>query len=453
MGATPRNPPGRRAQAIPLPNGLARDASRWRRLVGLAGFGASAFPAAAAGPQGFEPLGIPLEFELFGLTLVGVAVLHRHALAVALAGLVSILGCKLLTPGSAGSNRLASLGDHLAGEWVVLANLLGLLLGFALIAQHFQKSGAPALLPRYLPCDWKGAFALLVIVFVLSSFLDNIAAALVGGAVAHSVFRAKVHVGYLAGIVAASNAGGAGSVIGDTTTTMMWIHGVSPATVMPAYIASVVALIIFGIPASLQQDRYSPISKDGIGTVDLDWPRIGIVAAVLVVTVGTNTIVNARYPARADSFPFIGAAVWVVLGVFAPVRQPDWTVLPSAFKGAVFLLALVLCASLMPVEKLPTPSWQSAFGLGAVSAVFDNIPLTALTLKQGGYDWGVLAYAVGFGGSMLWFGSSSGVALSNMFPEVRSIRRWMRDGWHVALAYFAGFVILLWLVGWHPDPQ
>ena len=43
--------------------------------------------------------------------------------------------------------------------------------------------------------------------------------------------------------------------------------------------------------------------------------------------------------------------------------------------------------------------------------MFDNIPLTALALKQGGYDWGFLAYAVGFGGSMIWFGSSAGVAL------------------------------------------
>ena len=51
-----------------------------------------------------------------------------------------------------------------------------------------------------------------------------------------------------------------------------------------------------------------------------------------------------------------------------------------------------------------------------MSAVFDNIPLTALALKQGGYDWGFLAYAVGFGGSMIWFGSSAGVALSNMYP-------------------------------------
>ena len=65
--------------------------------------------------------------------------------------------------------------------------------------------------------------------WLLSSFLDNIAAALVGGAMAHQLFRGRVHIGYLAAIVAAANAGGAWSVIGDTTTTMMWIHGVPPS--------------------------------------------------------------------------------------------------------------------------------------------------------------------------------------------------------------------------------
>ena len=98
--------------------------------------------------------------------------------------------------------------------------------------------------------------------FVLSSFLDNIAAALIGGAMAHTVFRAKVHIGYLAAIVAASNAGGAGSVIGDTTTTMMWIAGISPLEVAEAAIGAAVALVIFGIPASLQQQRYAPIQRD-----------------------------------------------------------------------------------------------------------------------------------------------------------------------------------------------
>ena len=76
---------------------------------------------------------------------------------------------------------------------------------------------------------------------------------------------------------------------------------------------------------------------------------------------------------------------------------------------------------MMPVERLPAAAWQTAFGLGFLSAVFDNIPLTALALAQGGYDWGMLAYAVGFGGSMIWFGSSAGVAISSMYPEARSV--------------------------------
>ena len=96
---------------------------------------------------------------------------------------------------------------------------------------------------------------------------------------------------------------------------------------------------------------------------------------------------------------------------------------------------------MMPVEQLPAASWQTALGLGFVSAVFDNIPLTALALKQGGYDWGYLAYAVGFGGSMIWFGSSAGVALANMYPEAKSVGLWLRHGWHVALAYVIGFFV------------
>jgi len=89
-------------------------------------------------------------------------------------------------------------------------------------------------------------------------------------------------------------------------------------------------------------------------------------------------------------------------------------------------------------------------GLGFLSAVFDNIPLTALALRQGGYDWGFLAYAVGFGGSMIWFGSSAGVALATQFPEARSVGRWLRHGWHVALAYVIGFFVLLAVLGWNP---
>ena len=433
------------------PGHAPRISALTRAVVFCAALAFSSWAAAASETPAV--FGIPVEFLLFALTLIGVAVFHHRTLQVALTGLAAITLYKLFFTGFKTGSGIAGLASHLQHEWVILANLLCLLVGFALLSNHFERSHAPEVLPRFLPDDWKGCFVLLVMVWVLSAFLDNIAAALIGGTIAGTVFRHKVHIGYLAAIVAASNAGGAGSVVGDTTTTMMWLDGVSPLDVLHAYVAAAAALLVFGIPASLQQQRYAPIMKGEPRHGAVDWTRIAIVAAILVAAIVTNVIVNWRYKALADVFPFIGVAVWVAILACVPLRMPQWNLVPEAFKGSIFLLSLVTIASMMPVEKLPPASWQTSLALGFISSVFDNIPLTALALKQGGYDWGMLAYAVGFGGSMIWFGSSAGVALSNMYPQARSVAAWVRHGWHVALAYVVGFAVLLATLGWEPHER
>jgi Na+/H+ antiporter NhaD/arsenite permease-like protein len=395
--------------------------------------------------------GIPVDFILFALTLLGVALFHHYTLYVALTGLFTISLYKIIFTGFKTGVGVAGFVGHLGHEWVTIANLFCLLTGFALLARHFEKSHVPVILPKYLPEDWKGGFVMLVMVFVISSFLDNIAAALIGGAMAHQLFKGKVHIGFLAAIVAASNAGGSGSVVGDTTTTMMWIDGISPVVVFDAYVAAGVALLIIGYFGAKQQHAYSPIIKHVHDHTKVDWGRIFIVATMLVFAVATNVAINVKAPEMASLFPFIGVAVWAAIILTIPVRRHDWELLPETVKGSIFLLSLVLCASMMPVEELPPASWQSAFTLGFVSAVFDNIPLTALALRQGGFDWGFLAYAVGFGGSMLWFGSSAGVALSNMYPEAKSAGLWLKHGWHVAVAYVVGFFVMLAVLGWNPD--
>jgi Na+/H+ antiporter NhaD/arsenite permease-like protein len=200
--------------------------------------------------QSVYVLGIPVDFILFGLTLAGLALFNGNALRVALLGLAAITLYKLTFTGFRYGTGLTGLATHMAHEWVLLANLLLLLVGFALLSRHFETSNVPEAMPAILPDDWKGGFALLAIICILSSVLDNIAAALIGGTIAKHVFKGGVHIGYLAAIVAASNAGGAGSVLGDTTTTMMWIDGISPLVVVEAYVASAVALLIFGIPAA-----------------------------------------------------------------------------------------------------------------------------------------------------------------------------------------------------------
>jgi Na+/H+ antiporter NhaD/arsenite permease-like protein len=394
---------------------------------------------------------VPVEFVLFGLMLLGVAVFHHRTLRVALIGLGTIILYKIAFTGFKSGPGVGGLVSHLGQEWVILTNLLCLLMGFAILSEHFESSRLPALLPSFLPHDWKGGFVLLVLVWVLSSFLDNIAGGLIGGAMAHQLFRGKVHIGFIAAIVAASNAGGAWSVVGDTTTTMMWIAGISPVRVLEAIVPAVVALFIFGIPAAIRQQKHSPILQRPAERPSVDWLRVSVVGSILLVAIAVNVIVSLRFPEQADYFPYIGAAVWSTIVASIAIRRPNWALLPRSFRGSVFLMALVLSASLMPVETLPVPSWQTAFGLGFLSAVFDNIPLTALALKQGGYDWGFLAYTVGFGGSMVWFGSSSGVALCNMYPEARSVGKWLQNGWFIVLAYVISFLVLLSVCPWRPD--
>ena len=394
---------------------------------------------------------VPLEFVFFGLTLAGVAIFHRHTLAVALTGLAAITAYKVFFAGFHGAPGLTGLLWHLEEEWVILANLLALLVGFALLSRHFEESHVPRILPRFLPDDWQGGLVLLALVFVMSAFLDNIAASILGATMASTVFRRRVHIGYLAAIVGAANAGGSGSVVGDTTTTMMWLDGISPLEVLPAYVAAIVAFFVFAIPASKQQHRFSPIIKDAPADAAIDRARLIIVALILLGAIAANVYANTLPPERAAAFPYIGATVVGIILLLTPWRRPDWSAVPGAAKGTLFLLSLVLCASMMPVDALPPASALSTFALGVVSAVFDNIPLTKLALEQGGYDWGALAYAVGFGGSMLWFGSSAGVAVSNLFPEAKSVGQWLRQGWHVAVGYVVGFLALLLVLGWHPS--
>jgi len=394
-------------------------------------------------------LGAPIEFCLFGLTLVGVAILHKRALTVALTGLAAILAYEALVSGFPTGRGLAALGEHALHEWVILTNLMLLLVGFEVLSNQFEQSALPDHLPGVLPDSWLGGLALLGIVFVLSAFLDNIAAAVIGGVMARHLYKGRVSIGFLASIVASANAGGAGSVIGDTTTTIMWLKGVSPLAVLPAFVASIAAFLVFGPLGAWSQQRHQPILEHDEPGHPIRWRRVAVVAIILATAVAANVTANTLSEG-AEIAPWLGLAVWAALILTSLIARPDWSVARPALKGAFFLTALVASASLMPVSALPGASWQTAFGLGFLSSVFDNIPLTALALEQGGYDWALLAYAVGFGGSMVWFGSSAGVALTNLYPEGRSVFAWLRQGWHVPVAYVFGFFVMLALLGWRP---
>jgi hypothetical protein len=263
--------------------------------------------------------GIPVDFILFGLTLLGVAIFHRKTLQVALTGLAVVTLYKLVFSGFRQGQGFSGLVMQMHHEWVILSNLFLLLMGFAIL---LRTSRAAAFQTRCWgsgqTVDLAGSFhACLRAV----GFLDNIAAALIGGTIARHVFKGKVHIGYLAAIVAASNAGGAGSVVGDTTTTMMWIDGISPLRVLEAYVAAIAGFFVYSIPAAIQQHRHSPIVKDSPRSLNIDWISLAIVAAILVTAITANVTANLKFPAVLDDLPVLGMAVWIVILITAPLRR------------------------------------------------------------------------------------------------------------------------------------
>ena len=90
--------------------------------------------------------------------------------------------------------------------------------------------------------------------------------------------------------------------------------------------------------------------------------------------------------------------------------------------------------------------------IGVVSAIVDNVPLVAATMKMYPLSvvplddnlWSLIAYCAGTGGSLLIIGSAAGVALMGM--------EHITFGWYLrriapaaAVAYFVGLLAAVWL--------
>ena len=109
-------------------------------LVAALQWSTAAFAVEIAGAKHALILGIPIEFVLFGLTLLGVALFHHHTLAVSLTGLAVVVVYKLTIAGFKFGTGFSGLAGHMQHEWVTLANLFLLLMGFAVLSRHFEKS-------------------------------------------------------------------------------------------------------------------------------------------------------------------------------------------------------------------------------------------------------------------------------------------------------------------------
>lgn len=388
--------------------------------------------------------GVRYEMIIFAIMLVGVAIFYTKTRQVAVTGLMVLCLFKYeFTDGFSVITKLFGYtnedGEFIKGSWSTYLNLALMLPGFAVLAKVFEDSKFPDILPRFLPSGVLGCMLLLFMIFCLSTFLDNIAAAMIGCTIAAALFKGQVHIGYVAAICAASNAGGAGSVVGDTTTTLIWIYGKDPLVLAHAFLPAIVAITIVAFFAARQQNKYAPLETEVVEDVKVDKKKLIVVGLILVGAIVFNYLLE---------LPAIG--IWLAILIGMLITRINLKTAAESYDSTVFLVALVFCAELVPIESVPDASILSTMAIGFVSAVFNNIPLTQLCLIKGGYDWPLMSYAVGFGGSMIWFGSSAGVAVCDKFNKARSFMNWLRYGWHIPFAFVIGFGVYLLVLGWDP---
>jgi Na+/H+ antiporter NhaD/arsenite permease-like protein len=362
--------------------------------------------------------------------LVAITLFHHHKVAVV--AVAFPLLALIFVHQHGGS--FGALAHHFASpdEYRLLYNLALLLPGFAVLAYYFEHSGFDARLVKSIDNDAK----LLIAVCALSAVLDNIAAALIGGVLVRARYgKAHAPFGMLVGVVCAANLGGAPSPIGDTTTVMLFIAGKPVGELLRSAVAVAAALLVMVL--LLSRHRAPPLPEKPGRPTPVKWALFGPMLGIPGLLVGNLAIEE----------PGLGLWAGIAVGAsFGRTRFP-WRILKptgGAVTGALFLVALVASASMLPIEGFRTLAERlsptvTTYALGVASAFFDNIPLTKLAMDMGGFDWGLLAYSVGFGGSATWFGSSAGIALGTAFPELYETRRWLLPFIGVQVAFAAGF--------------
>lgn len=334
--------------------------------------------------------------------------------------------------------------QHLKEELKGLINLGGLLVGFACLSYQFEKSEMSKLfssiiLKRF--SDRTAESLLFAMIWLLSGFIDNIAAALIGigiMVIVHGSFRLRNAIG----VTLIANAGGAYSVMGDTTTTLLWISGVSQRELLPAFLPSFTVLIATIFCSIWLTTRHKHPIRHYEETKVIWWRFF-----MVIICIGLAFLCNFKW-----GLPCLGILPLVILTCIEWKMHP----LRDGFSAVCFLLPLVIAAGFINLGLVIPHDILRSTGMiistAWLSAIVDNIPITKLLYEADVGQWGMLAFCVGVGGSMTYFGSTTSIAILECYPnDVKEILQrykfknlflyWILAGWYVCPVIILGILV------------
>ena len=352
--------------------------------------------------------------------------------------------------------------------------------GFKLITDKIKTTNKVKLL-----------WILSVLTFFMSAMLDNLTTTIVMVALLRKLVADKKTRWFFASmVVIAANAGGAWSPIGDVTTIMLWIgQQVTAANIIAmVFVPSVFNMVFPLIIVSFMMK--DDVEKPELNGADLkDYTTPGEQKLMLFMGVGALLFVPV-FKTLTHLPPYMGmlfglGVLWVTteimhrnkpledkrkLTIVGILRKVD---VPTIFFFLGILSAVAALESAGHLHLLSAyldEHVHNIFGInaaiGLLSAIVDNVPLTAgamgmypimtdalvaasaepeymLHFVQDGAFWELLAYCAGTGGSILIIGSAAGVAAMGL--EKIDFIWYMKKISLLAMVGYFGGIFIYWL--------
>ncbi|HCB39392.1 MAG TPA: sodium:proton antiporter [Gammaproteobacteria bacterium] len=330
---------------------------------------------------------------------------------------------------------------------------LFLMAAMTFVAYLSSKGLIDGLVNQLLPAKMSERSLMMItglFAFVFSSMADNVTCTLVCVTVLLSLNlpRDKL-LRYVVLVVFSTNAGGAALITGDVTTLMIFLAGkvAIPSLlllILPAMVAVMVLAWMLSLPlkGELTFTKQAPRFSGG----DL------LVGALFFLTILGTIGGNVAFGIPPVLSFLFGLSLMFMVVQFMNRDEPilDY-VRRIEFDTLLFFLGVLLLVGMLkelgvlayfPELYQYMPAMAANFVVGLLSALFDNVPLTAALLKSGISmdlrEWLTLTYAVGVGGSLLAIGSAAGVvAMSKV--ESLTFGAYLRFSGYLLVAYSVGF--------------
>lgn len=360
------------------------------------------------------------------------------------------------------------LSHELSASAQILFFLLGAMTIVELIDAH---QGFKIITNRIKTKDSrKLLWIIAILTFFLSALLDNLTTSIVMVSLLRKLVHDKEQRLFFAGIVIiAANAGGAWSPIGDVTTTMLWIGGqISSANIIktlliPSLICMIVPLLIISVKmkGDVKRDAYD---------YDKAEKEEKVKGSLLMLCLGVGGLLFVpAFKTITHLPPYLGmlfslAIVWIASELLHIDKEEEERKQYSAIhalskidtSSVLFFLGILLAIGVLQgIGTLGNlAAWMDstignkdviALAIGLLSAVVDNVPIVAATMKMYSIEtfpmdsklWEFIAYSAGTGGSCLIIGSAAGVAVMGM-EKIDFIWYLKKISWLALIGYLAG---------------